>query len=137
MNTVEITNKNFSEYLEKEGIVALDFWASWCGPCKTFAPIFEAAAVKHPDITWGKVNTDEQTEIANTFGIRSIPTLMIFRDGILLFAQPGSVPAAKLDELVSEIKGLDMDAVREELDKEENCQEGQCGEGQCGGGCCG
>lgn len=131
MNTIEITDKNFSQYVEKEGIVALDFWASWCEPCKAFAPIFEAVAAKHPDVTWGKVNTDEQTEIASSFGIQSIPTLMVFRDGILIFGQPGILPAAKLDELVSNAKALDMAAVREELEKEESCQEGQCG-----GGCC-
>ena len=131
MNTVEITENNFSQYVEKEGIVALDFWASWCEPCKAFAPIFEAASAKHPDVTWGKVNTDEQTEIASSFSIRSIPTLMVFRDGILIFAQPGILPAAKLDELVTNVKALDMNVVREELDKEEGCQEGQCG-----GGCC-
>lgn len=132
MNTIEITHGNFSEHIEKEGIVVLDFWADWCGPCKSFAPIFDEAAAKNTDITWGKVNTDKETEIASGFGIKSIPTLMIFRDGILLYAQPGMVPAAQLDELVTKVKGLDMEAVRQEL-SECDCSE----DSKCGGGCCG
>jgi thioredoxin 1 len=131
MSTIEITHHNFSDHLEKEGIVFLDFWASWCGPCKAFGPIFEAAAAKNVDIVWGKVNTDQETEIANGFGIRSIPTLMVFRDGLLIYAQPGVMSAPQLDELVSRVRALDMDAVREELG-ESSCSQGP----NCGGGCC-
>jgi thioredoxin 1 len=136
MNTVEINQSNFSDHVDKEGIVFIDFWASWCGPCKTFAPIFEGAAVKNPDIVWGKVDTDKETEIATGFGIRSIPTLMVFRDGILLYAQPGMVSSEKLDEIVTKVKELDMDVVRQEI-AESECESGSCNSGSCGGGCCG
>jgi len=137
MSTVEITKENFSDHVEKPGIVFLDFWASWCGPCKNFAPIFEATADKNPDIIWGKIDTDKETEIAEGFGIRSIPTLMVFRDGILLYAQPGMVPAGKLEEIIVKVKELDMDKVREEMEHSSCSDESNCGEGNCGGGCCG
>lgn len=118
MNTKEITEQNFQEHIEREGIVFLDFWAAWCGPCRAFAPVFEAAAARHPDVTWGKVDTDAQQGLAGAFTIRSIPTLMIFRDGILLFEQPGMVPAAALDKLVEQVKGLDMAEVRRRIEEE-------------------
>ena len=115
MSTVEITTKNIQATIEKPGVVLLDFWAAWCGPCRAFAPIFEAASKRYPDITFGKVDTEAQAEIAGAFGIQAIPTLMAFRDGVLLFAQPGLVPGAALDQLVTKIRELDMDDVRKQI----------------------
>lgn len=119
MSTVEITVDNFVSTLEKEGIVLLDWWAAWCGPCRAFAPTFEAAAEGNPDIVFGKVDTDAQEELAGAFGIRSIPTVMAFRDGILVFAQPGMLPADALDELIEKVRGLDMDEVRRAIAERE------------------
>ena len=110
--TKTMTNDDFNAQVSRPGIVILDFWAGWCGPCRAFAPIFEAAAVRHPDIVWGKVDIDAEPELAAALGIRSIPTLMGFRDGVLLFEQPGLLPAAALDMLVSKVRELDMDEVR-------------------------
>ena len=106
MATTNLTLSTFEEHLSKEGILVIDFWASWCAPCRAFAPIFEAAAARHPDLVWAKVDTEAEQHLAGALHIRSIPTLMIFRDGILVFAQPGLVPAAGLDELVSRVKAL-------------------------------
>src|SRR5438034_7885207 len=100
-HTVELTKETFDTAVKKDGIVFIDFWASWCGPCRAFAPIFEAAAKRHPDITWAKVETEAEQDLAGALEIRSIPTLMVFRDGILLFAQPGLLPSAALDELAT------------------------------------
>lgn len=110
--TTEVRADNFEALRKSGGIVLIDWWASWCGPCRMFAPIFEAAARQHPDITWGKVDTDKEQELAGEFAIRSIPTLMAFRDGILVFEQPGMLPAAALERLVAEIRKLDMVEVR-------------------------
>lgn len=108
--TVQLTEKTLDSTVKK-GIVLLDFWAAWCGPCRAFAPIFEAAAARHPDVVFGKVNTEEEPGLAKAFGIRAIPTLAVLRDGVLLAVQPGMVPAAGLDELVKKVRALDMDEV--------------------------
>lgn len=115
MTTIALTAENFQETIEKEGIVFIDFWASWCGPCRAFAPIFEGASKRHPDATWAKVNTEEEQELAGALQIRSIPTLMVFRDGILLFSQPGLLPPAALDELATKVRALDMNDVRKRI----------------------
>jgi thioredoxin 1 len=119
MSTVEITHENFKKTVE-QGIVILDWWASWCGPCRAFAPIFERVAGKNPDVVFGKVNTEEQQALAAQFGIRSIPTLMVFRDGILLLAQPGMLPEAALSDVVQKVRELDMDEVRKQIAAEES-----------------
>jgi thioredoxin 1 len=112
--TIEVTEQNFNDITPK-GIVLLDWWATWCGPCRTFAPTFEAAAGRHPDVTFGKIDTDAQPALSAAFEIRSIPTLMVLRDGVLLFAQPGALPAAALDEIIGKVKALDMDDVRKQI----------------------
>ncbi len=127
MSTLEITKDNFEATVAKPGIVMLDFWATWCGPCKVFAPIFEAAAKEHGDVVFGKVDTDAQPELAGAFDVQSIPTLMVFRDGILLFAQPGLMPKAAIEELLTQTRALDMDDVRKKLDEHEKAHaDGTC-----------
>ena len=121
--TVEIQAADFKDRVKKPGILFLDFWASWCGPCRAFAPVYEEAAGKHPDVVFGKVNTEEEQELAGAFQVRSIPTLMIFRDGVLLFSQPGMLPAEALEELVGKVKGLDMEAVKKEIEKQADQQQ--------------
>jgi thioredoxin 1 len=111
MPITEVTEKNFEETIEK-GLVLLDWWAEWCGPCRRFAPIYEEASTRHPDVVFGKVDTEAQPGLAGEFGIRSIPTIMAFRDGILLFAQPGMLPGEVLDELIGKLREVDMDEVR-------------------------
>jgi thioredoxin 1 len=115
MATVEITGENFKGTIEKEGIVLLDFWADWCGPCKAFAPVFEKASETHADVTFGKIDTEAQQELAGAAGISAIPTLMLFRDGVLLFREPGARSPSELEQLVSQAKQLDMAKVKEEI----------------------
>ncbi len=115
MSTLDITSANFENTVDTNEIVVLDAWAAWCGPCKAFAPIFAAASERHPDVIWGKLDTEAQPELASAFSIRSIPTLMVFRQGILLFSQAGMVPANVLDELITKVREVDMDDVRKQI----------------------
>ena len=115
MAVVEITKDNFDEIVNSNDVIVIDFWAQWCGPCKTFAPVFEATSEKYPDIVFGKVDTEDQTELASQFGIRSIPTLMVVREKIILYSKAGAVPAQRLETLVDSTLKADMVQVRDEI----------------------
>lgn len=115
MATVALTTANFDEVTSGDGIVLVDFWADWCGPCKRFAPVFERASGKHSDITFAKIDTEAEPEIAMKFDIRSIPTIMAVRDGVIVFSQPGALPESALESLIEQVRALDMDEVRKQL----------------------
>ena len=119
MATVELTRENFKDTIDNNGLVLVDFWAEWCGPCRMFAPTYEDVSERYPDAVFGKVNTEMQRELAQMFGIRSIPTLMIFRDQIIIFSQPGALPSSALEDVVQKAQALDMDMVREQIAKQQ------------------
>lgn len=115
MATIELNATNFGEHVATEGITVIDFWAEWCGPCRQFGPIFEEASERHPDITFGKIDTEAEKQLAAEANITSIPTLMVFREGVLLYNRPGALPGAGLEDLIAAVKGLNMDDIRAEI----------------------
>jgi len=115
MAVVELTKENFEQVVTSNPTVVVDYWAPWCGPCRGFAPVFEKVSEQHPDVVFAKVNTDEEQEIAQHFQIRSIPTLMVFREQIIVFSQPGALPQGPFEQVVSKAKALDMDEVRKQI----------------------
>ena len=127
MATVEIAASNFGNTVTAPGITIIDFWAEWCGPCRQFAPIFEEASTKHPDIVFGKVDTEAERELAADAQITSIPTLMAFRDGVLLFNQAGALPGAALEQLIGALRAVDMDAVRADIAKQDADRKSEAG----------
>jgi thioredoxin 1 len=120
MATVELTQDNFAQTLDDNELVLVDFWASWCGPCRTFGPIYEDVSERHADVVFGKVDTEAQQELAGMFNIMSIPTLMVVRDRVVLFSQPGVLPENALEDLIGQAQRLDMDAVREQIAEQES-----------------
>ncbi|WP_297361211.1 thioredoxin [Acidiferrobacter sp.] len=134
MATIEATKANFEQLVDTNPFVIVDFWAPWCAPCRAFGPIFEEASERHQDIVFAKVNTEAETELAAHFQVRSIPTLLIFRDQIILFAQPGSLPKKALEEIIDQARTVDMDAVRREVAEEAEHDHGCCGHDHGGEG---
>ena len=119
MATIELTGENFEQSIKEHDTLFVDFWASWCGPCRQFAPTYEAASEANPDLTFGSVNTEEQHQLSSAAQVTSIPTLMVFREGILVFSQPGARPPAALDQLIKAVRDLDMDDVRRQISAEQ------------------
>ncbi len=124
MSTVDLDKNTFQDAIQDSKPLIVDFWAPWCGPCRNFAPVFEAAAGKHDEVTFAKVNTEEQQELATGMGIRSIPTLMVFRERVLLFSQPGALSASQLDELITQVKAVDMEQVHADIAAQEASDSG-------------
>lgn len=122
MPTLELTSADFSNTISRDGIVLVDFWAAWCGPCRMFAPVFEAAAEANEDIVFAKVDTEANSDIAAEARITSIPTLMAFRDGVLVYSQPGALPAPALDRLIEQVRGLDIDEARAKVTQQDSGQ---------------